>query len=306
MAGSECRQKVADDSAADNTSDSAEASARRRLTQCLDDGLGIVDLSHGLLDDTQLRRVWEVTMRQRHDASSSTTLAPVWCLKLAHNRLQRFPAWLVQLFRTHLRILDLSHNRLRSPLHGLRLASVPRLEVLSLSHNAHIDALPADWTAELPSTEPHPLCALDVSHNRLSHIDDACHPTAAQLRILNASYNDIERLPDRLGEWRSLRSLDLRGNARLALLPPSARQLPEQLMRVDLQGTPLGDAFIPSRIRSEGVREHGPMAIVRWLAGRSEEALHPSPTERARLSKALRRGNASEKGQYREVLRTLE
>ena len=306
MDGSERGQKVPDDSEADNTPDSVEASARRRLTQCLDDGLGIVDLSHGLLDDTQLRRVWEVTMRQRHDASSSTTLAPVWCLKLAHNRLQRFPAWLVQLFRTHSRILDLSHNRLRSPLHGLRLASVPRLEVLSLSHNAHIDALPADWTAELPSTEPHPLCALDVSHNRLTHIDDACHPNAAQLRILNASYNDIERLPDRLGEWRSLRSLDLRGNARLALLPPSARQLPERLMRADLQGTPLGDAFIPSRIRSEGVREHGPMAIVRWLAGRSEEELHPSPAERARLSKALRRGNASEEGQYREVLRTLE
>ncbi|KAK4533285.1 hypothetical protein CCYA_CCYA16G4167 [Cyanidiococcus yangmingshanensis] len=247
-----------------------DSEAWRRMERSLQDGLGIIDLSYCGLDDRNLLRVWEYY--RRGEGSEQTNRAPgsVWYLRLSHNRLQHFPAWLVAEVGETLRILDLSYNRLCSPLDGLELVNMPRLEVLSLSHNEGIRELHSGIVDGL--FDVHPLRLVNLSHTSLKWIDALCSQYTSSIRVLKIEYCDIEELPESTGYWQQLWSLDLSFNPRLARLPHSALALAPSLRRLSVEGCKLMETPPPARIRKACTGEQGPMALIRWLIDQSNVA----------------------------------
>lgn len=255
--------------------------ARKRLMSCLARNDGVVDLSRCQLNDECLCSIWRDVFHQCNE----TMKTRIWCLKLDHNCLRHLPTLVIDDVAQHLTVLDLSYNALSSPLDGLCLARLPLIEVLSIAHNDDVRGLPVNFVGGAPRR--HPLRALDVSHNRLVHLDPIGDLEDSMLQILKAEHNCLESLPDKLGCFRNLVSMDFSGNQALRTLPKSASELGSFLYRAELENTAVGGAFIPGKIRNEGVRQAGPMAIVRWLAGRSEDELHPSVKERTRIARAF-------------------
>lgn len=248
-----------------------------RIQTCFDLAYGVLDLNHCALRDEDLEAAWRAFRAARgRDASGD-----IWCVKLDHNFLRTYPAWLVREFADTLRVLDLQCNCLRAPLDGLRLAALPRLEMLSLAHNA-IEALPAELSA---GAAAHPLRALNLAHNRLTDASAVCARDDCGVRVLKLEHNALCALPARLGALRELVSLDVSGNSRIESIPRSAETLSAHLYRADIAGTGAGRAFVPRPVRREGVRERGPVAILRWLAGRTVQELHPPRKARSSVAR---------------------
>jgi Leucine-rich repeat (LRR) protein len=240
----------------------------QRLELSLQDCLGVLDLSNSDLDDDDLVRVWEHYRRYEGCKTAARVAVPVWYVRLSYNRLRRFPAWLVEEVGETLRVLDLSHNGLCSPLDGLELARLPELEFLSLAHNQGIRALPLTVTKGL--YRAHPLQLVDLGHTSLERIDALCSEHLSSIRVLKLEHCNIEELPASIAVWRELWSLDLRDNIRLAGLPHSATALAASLQKLSLEGCKCMETPPPIRIRRACAGKQGLLAFIAWLIDQGE------------------------------------
>jgi hypothetical protein len=239
------------------------AETRRKLERSVGDKLGIVDLSGLCLVDVELLEVWREFRCLENEVCPDTPPCPVWYLNLAHNRLQHFPSWLIEEVGETLRVLDLSHNHLASPLDGLELARLPELEVLSLAHNPQVQALPQTLITGLACT--HPIRVIDLSYTGLKRIIGLCSMHTSNIRVVKLEYCDLEELPDSIRLWHRLWSLDLRGNARLRQLPLGIQVIAPSLRRLDVEGCEFMEKPLPARVRRALGGKHGVRTLVEWL-----------------------------------------
>ncbi|XP_063230905.1 chaoptin-like [Bacillus rossius redtenbacheri] len=134
-----------------------------------------------------------------------------------------------------LRVVDLSRNRIRSLPRDVFAGT--RLERLDLSGN-DVVAMPGGALGPVAAT----LRRLDLSGNRLEHLDASMFPAASRLSRLDLARNRLTALPDDVfaGLGRLVR-LDLGGNSLRGDLPRVLRPL-RRLRRLGLAAAGLREA----------------------------------------------------------------
>jgi len=171
-------------------------------------------------------------------------------LKLTGNRISRLPPSLAELKR--LVTLDCERNQIvnigvacelpsLTSLHAayncissLKLSLGPRLKILDVSHNdiTHISFQPSLHS-------PRDLAELNISHAKLSSIDDTTLGSLTSLQSLYISHNTFTSLPESLCELRHLTHLICSDN-KLTALPESIGQL-DNLRELDTHNNSLAD-----------------------------------------------------------------
>lgn len=126
-------------------------------------------------------------------------------LNLEHNRLANLNLTMTGVEFAHLKVLNLSNNRLKTiECTQGQPSSFPKLEELKLDSNA-LTALPENLPAVLPL-----LKLLSVSSNKLDNLTEASF--GQSLEILVLSNNDIGYLPPGLSTLENLKELVVFGN----------------------------------------------------------------------------------------------
>jgi adenylate cyclase len=171
-------------------------------------------------------------------------------LKITGNRIPRLPPSLAEL--RHLEILDCERNRIvdvtiacelpsltllraaYNSISSLRLNLGPRLNTLDVSHN---DITHLSLQSSLHS--PKALAELNLSHAKLSSIDDTTLGSLTSLRTLHINRNTFTSLPESLCQLRHLTRLFCSDN-KLTALPESIGQL-DSLKELDAHNNSLSD-----------------------------------------------------------------
>lgn len=171
-------------------------------------------------------------------------------LKITGNRIPRLPPSLAELKRLvtldcernqivdisvacelpSLTLLRAAHNCISS----LKLSLGPRLKTLDVSHNdiTHISFQPSLHS-------PRDLTELNISHAKLSSIDDTTLGSLISLQTLYINHNTFTSLPESLCELRHLTHLICSDN-KLTALPESIGQL-DNLRELDAHNNSLTD-----------------------------------------------------------------
>ncbi|KAF2848931.1 cell morphogenesis protein-like protein Sog2 [Plenodomus tracheiphilus IPT5] len=149
-----------------------------------------------------------------HRAAADTTprelqQQPGITIDLGHKNIARLPDEVIDVIRTEIERLALSHNLLSTL--PLRLIECKRLRYLNVRYNA-MREIPAA-ILEMTSLE-----ILDVSRNKIKYIPPKI-ANLTSLKVLAIAKNKIEALPVCLGEIGSLQVLKLDGNP-LVFPPP--------------------------------------------------------------------------------------
>ncbi|KAG8232838.1 hypothetical protein J437_LFUL010946 [Ladona fulva] len=205
-----------------------------------------VDASHNRLSEapvdflqpmaTSLRRLHLAFNRiARLDAGAFGECRRLQMLTLQHNGLASIKRGAFEGL-SELQILDLSHNHLEA-LALEQFARLPFLRILDLSHN-HIRSLPRDAFTGAP------LERLDLSGNEFVSLPiGALGEIGLTLRHLDVSRNRLEHLDGTmLSQVPHLLSLGLAEN-RLTILPDNAFAALGVLLRLDLSSNPLRANF---------------------------------------------------------------
>ncbi|XP_071442248.1 chaoptin-like [Hetaerina americana] len=205
-----------------------------------------VDASHNRLSEVpidflqplsaSLRRLHLAFNRiARLDAGAFGELPRLQVLTLQHNGLASIKRGAFEGL-TELQTLDLSHNHLEA-LALEQFARLPFLRILDLSHN-HIRSLPRD------AFQGAPLERLDLSGNEFVSLPiGALGEVGRTLRHLDVSRNRLEHLDGTmLSQTPHLLSLGLAAN-RLTILPDNAFAALGALLRLDLSSNPLRANF---------------------------------------------------------------
>ncbi|KAF2127309.1 cell morphogenesis protein-like protein Sog2 [Dothidotthia symphoricarpi CBS 119687] len=129
-------------------------------------------------------------------------------IDLGHKNISHLPDEVIDVIRTEIERLALSHNALTTL--PLRLVECRRLRYLNVRYNA-MREIP-DAILELTSLE-----ILDVSRNKIKFISPKI-ANLTSLKVLAIAKNKIEKLPVCLGDINSLQVLKLDGNP--LLFPP--------------------------------------------------------------------------------------
>lgn len=125
--------------------------------------------------------------------------------------------------------------------HSLDLSLGPSLEVLDVSHN---DITRLTLPAGLPGTLPYNLKSLDISHAKLSSLDDFALGQLTSLNILKLDYNTFRSIPTTLGLLTELQYFSCSNNS-LDALPNEIGQL-QELCTINVQHNNLKE--IPSSL----------------------------------------------------------
>ncbi|KAK7043114.1 cysteinyl-tRNA synthetase [Paramarasmius palmivorus] len=125
--------------------------------------------------------------------------------------------------------LSADHNAL----HALSLSVGPQVTTIDATHNEITGLTLAPDTG----LRPYKLCSLDISHGRLSSLDDGVLEQLTALKTLKLDYNQFKVLPESLGSLRCLESLSCADN-QLGHLPDSIGKL-ERLKWLDVHNNNL-------------------------------------------------------------------
>ncbi|KZT43551.1 PP2C-domain-containing protein [Sistotremastrum suecicum HHB10207 ss-3] len=125
-----------------------------------------------------------------------------------------------------LEVLRADHNIV----HSLDLSLGPSLKVLDVSHN---DITRLALPAGLPGTLPYNLKSLDISHAKLSSLDDFALGQLTSLNILKLDYNTFRSIPATLGLLTELQYFSCSNNS-LDALPNEIGQL-QKLHTINVQ-----------------------------------------------------------------------
>lgn len=157
-------------------------------------------------------------------------------LTMVGNQVSRFPDRAGEL--QNLRVLDCRRNNLsdlsvvcllprvetiaadHNMVHALDLSFGPSLSLLDASHNdiTQLTLLPG------PVGQPFALTTLDISHAKLSSLDELALSHLTSLHCLKVDHNAIRSLPESIGELTQLRHLSCSNN-QLYGLPDSIAKL---------------------------------------------------------------------------------
>ncbi|ESK88746.1 adenylate cyclase [Moniliophthora roreri MCA 2997] len=116
-------------------------------------------------------------------------------------------------------------------LHAMSLSVGPHVTTIDATHN-EITGL-----SLIPGRTPHQLSSLDISHARLSSLDDKILGQLPALKKLKLDHNQFKVLPESLGSLRWLETLSCADN-QLAQLPDSIGKL-EKLKWLDIHNNNL-------------------------------------------------------------------
>jgi adenylate cyclase len=171
-------------------------------------------------------------------------------LIIVGNMVQRIPDECSHL--ANLRRLDCRRNYISDL---TVISMLPRLEKLSADHNA-IHALPLSLGPNLANIDasynditqvtliprpigraPSHLCSLDISHAKLSALDDIAIAELSALRTLRLDHNSFKSLPDSIGSLSWLETLSCSYN-NLQTLPSSIGRL-QKLEVLDIHNNSL-------------------------------------------------------------------
>lgn len=157
-------------------------------------------------------------------------------LIIVGNQVSEFPTTCSQL--ANLKMLDCRRNHItdlstvtalpkveqvfadHNALHALDLSFGPCLRQLDASHNdiTQLTVLPG------PIGQPYALTSLDISHAKLSALDDRALAQLTALETLKIDHNSIRYIPDSLGNLTHLNHLSCSNN-QLRALPPTIGNL---------------------------------------------------------------------------------
>ncbi|THV02992.1 hypothetical protein K435DRAFT_716145 [Dendrothele bispora CBS 962.96] len=166
------------------------------------------------------------------------------------NLVQRFPDECSNLI--NLRRVDCSRNAItdatviimlpkleklradRNNLHALPLCLGPKLSTIDAPHN---DITQISLVPGLIGPGSFSLSLLDISHAKLSSLDDAAIAELSSLRILRVDHNELKVLPESIGKLEELETLSCSYN-NLEDLPSSIGQL-QKLQALDIHNNSL-------------------------------------------------------------------
>jgi adenylate cyclase len=115
-------------------------------------------------------------------------------------------------------------------LHSLDFTFGPRLETLDVSHNDITKLLAPE---DDPSAESYALKSLDLSHAKLSSLDNLPFNRLARLQIIKLDYNSFRSLPDSFSLMDQLEEFSCTNNL-LGVLPESIGGL-QHLRKINVQ-----------------------------------------------------------------------
>lgn len=164
-------------------------------------------------------------------------LAQLEKLIMVGNKISRFPHGARGL--TKLRFLDCRRNMIsdfttvcllpnvetimadHNTVHALDLSFGPSLQLLDASHNdiTQLTLIPGPLGAQ-----PFAMVTLDISHAKLSSLDELALAQLTSLRTLKVDHNSIRALPDSIGELTELQHLSCSNN-QLYTLPETIARL---------------------------------------------------------------------------------
>ncbi|EMD60124.1 hypothetical protein GGP41_009521 [Bipolaris sorokiniana] len=151
----------------------------------------------------------DITQRAAAEAPRELQQQPGITIDLGHKNIARLPDEVIDVIRTEIERLALSHNLLATL--PSRLIECRRLRYLNVRYNA-MREIP-DAILEMTSLE-----ILDVSRNKIRSVPTKI-ANLTSLKVLAIAKNKIEELPVCLGEINSLQVLKLDGNP-LVFPPP--------------------------------------------------------------------------------------
>ncbi|TFY77249.1 hypothetical protein EWM64_g6760, partial [Hericium alpestre] len=173
-------------------------------------------------------------------------------LVIVGNRVSRFPDGCSGL--TNLRFLDCRRNNV---VDLAVVAMLPRLEELCVNHNAvhALDLSTGPCVAKIDVSHnditqitlvpgpigqiPHALTSLNISHAKLSSLDDLALAQLTALEVLNLDSNNFRSIPESLGELSRLHCFSCSDNS-LDALPASIGRL-QRLERLDVHNNNLSE-----------------------------------------------------------------
>ncbi|KFY87477.1 hypothetical protein V498_07148, partial [Pseudogymnoascus sp. VKM F-4517 (FW-2822)] len=163
-------------------------------------------------------------------AGITNELKPGITIDLSHKNIQRFPEEVVDIIKSELERLALSHNKIST--FPARFAECTSLRYLNVRNNA-IREFPLS-ICELSSLE-----ILDISRNKLRILPAELSKLGA-LKVLSVQKNFIEELPLCLADMNSLQCLKLDGNP--------IRFPPKEILQAQASSPPNGVALKESEI----------------------------------------------------------
>ncbi|KFY27895.1 hypothetical protein V493_03222 [Pseudogymnoascus sp. VKM F-4281 (FW-2241)] len=163
-------------------------------------------------------------------AGITNELKPGITIDMSHKNIQRFPEEVVDIIKSELERLALSHNQIST--FPSRFAECTSLRYLNVRNNA-IREFPLS-ICELSSLE-----ILDISRNKLRVLPPELAKLTA-LKVLSVQKNRIEELPLCLADMNSLQCLKLDGNP--------IRFPPKEVLQAQASSPPNGIALKESEI----------------------------------------------------------
>ncbi|OBT86362.1 hypothetical protein VE02_03804 [Pseudogymnoascus sp. 03VT05] len=163
-------------------------------------------------------------------AGITNELKPGITIDMSHKNIQRFPEEVVDIIKSELERLALSHNQIST--FPSRFAECTSLRYLNVRNNA-IREFPLS-ICELSSLE-----ILDISRNKLRILPPELAKLTA-LKVLSVQKNRIEDLPLCLADMNSLQCLKLDGNP--------IRYPPKEVLQAQASSPPNGIALKESEI----------------------------------------------------------
>ncbi|OBT56344.1 hypothetical protein VE04_02464, partial [Pseudogymnoascus sp. 24MN13] len=163
-------------------------------------------------------------------AGITNELKPGITIDMSHKNIQRFPEEVVDIIKSELERLALSHNKIST--FPLRFAECTSLRYLNVRNN-DIREFPLS-ICELSSLE-----ILDISRNKLRILPPELAKLTA-LKVLSVQKNRIEDLPLCLADMNSLQCLKLDGNP--------IRYPPKEVLQAQASSPPNGIALKESEI----------------------------------------------------------